>query len=137
MKKAYEDFCATIRAFRQERARKHQKKFNCEHDTEQQNADLCELHRQIQKALGNDSNNLLNRYTDKVIELYNTNTEYFYNCGFNDCRQLYSKLYSIVIDNIFKDDNDKDDKFTDLVSGVMGDDAQKILFDNDSDNKPG
>ena len=132
MKKAYDDFRAIIRAFRQERALKHEKKYNNEHDSEQDNADLCALHNEIQRALGNNDNNLLNRYTDKVIELYNTNIDYFYNCGFNDCRELYSKLYSIVIDNLFDGGNDEDDEFTDLVSGVMGDDAQKILFGSDT-----
>ena len=116
MEKAYDELIGIIKAFRQARALKYDKKYNREHNAAQKNALFAELYDKLENTLGETGGHLLRDYTDSVIELYNTDADYFYNCGFNDCEQIYSKLFNIApfCGACDKDEDDCDDVWLDL-----------------------
>lgn len=90
MKSAYDEFNGLMRAFRNNRALEYDKQYWRVHNADERNAHFAEIYEQVENILGKDNMRLLSAYTDSVIALYNTDTDYFYNCGFNDCRQLYT-----------------------------------------------
>ena len=96
MKNAYDEFGDIIKIFRRGRSLKYDKKYNREHDAAQKNTHFAELYGDMEEALGEKGIQLLKNYTDCVIELYNTDADYFYDSGFDDCQQLYSKLFYIA-----------------------------------------
>jgi hypothetical protein len=108
MEKAYDEFVGITKAFRRGRALKYDKKYNREHNEAQRNARFAELYDEVEKALGETGRGLLRKFTDSVIELYNTDADYFYNCGFGDCQQIYSKLFNTAPVCSIDDDEDKD-----------------------------
>ena len=116
MEKAYDELIGIIKAFRQARALKYDKKYNREHNAAQKNAHFAELNDKIETTLGETGGRLLRDYTDSVIELYNTDADYFYNSGFNDCEQIYSKLFNIApfCGTGDKDEDDCDDVWLDI-----------------------
>ena len=131
MKKAYDEFNGILKAFRQARALKYEKKYNREHNAAQKNAYFAELYDKVETALGATGSHLLSDYTDSVIELYNTDVDYFYDRGFDDCQQIYSKLTNIAplssVDNNGDEDEDDDgddpwlDLKTDKLDGLEPD----------------
>ena len=126
MKKAYDEFNGVLKAFRQARALKYEKKYNREHNAAQKNARFAEIYDKVEKALGSTGSRLLWDYTDSVIELYNTDADYFYDHGFDDCQQIYSKLSGIAplgcVDGGSDDDeedNGDDDAWLDIKTDKM------------------
>jgi hypothetical protein len=124
MKKAYEDFCEMAKAFRHGRALKYEKKYNDLHNWERRNTDFIALSCEIEKVLGKDGISLLNRYTDSVIALYNTDADYYYNCGFDDRSQLCSELCGCAHGCCFEcgggDDDDDGNELLATLSKIMG-----------------
>jgi hypothetical protein len=93
MKSAVEEYDAIIKAFRSVRALEFEKKYNSEHNIKEKNDHFAELYDKVKEVIDKSKIRLLGEYTDCLIELYNTDADYFYNCGFDDCKQLYSHLY--------------------------------------------
>ena len=119
MEKAYDELNGTLKAFRQARALKYEKKYNREHNAAQKNARFAELYDKAEKALGETGAQLLKDYTDCVIELYNTDADYFYNCGFNDSQQIYSKLFNISPQDCAGEHEDEDDTWLDTMDSTL------------------
>ena len=113
MEKAFDDLNGTLKVFRQARALKYEKKYNREHNAEQKNARYAELYDKVEKALGTAGSQLLKDYTDCVIALYNTDADYFYNCGFNDSQQIYSKLFNLSPPDCDGEQEDEDGAWLD------------------------
>ena len=109
MKNAGDDFDIIMKAFRRSRALKFDKKYCREHDAAINNEIFANYYGILESALSEENRHFLNDYTDCAIALYNTDADYFYDQGFNDCQQLYSKLFKIAPVFRVDDENDEDD----------------------------
>lgn len=138
MENAYDEFIGMAKAFRRGRALKYDKKYNREHNEAQKNARFAELYDEVEKALGETGRGLLRKFTDSVIELYNTDADYFYNCGFDDCRQIYSRLFNTApFCRIDDEDKDGDDDVVDDKGVNVGNYAWlDAMFKKPDDVKP-
>lgn len=78
----------------------------------------------LDNALPKECRHYLKEYTACLIELYCKDASYFYDWCFDDCQQLYAKLFGIKtlcrIDSPSGIDYDGDKDLFDMVAGVLG-----------------
>ncbi|HEX2939272.1 MAG TPA: hypothetical protein VHO66_10210 [Ruminiclostridium sp.] len=89
-----EDLQNAVQNFCNIRSLKYEKYYIDSDNGEKKIIQIDSLYKKIMELIGKQNADLLNRYTDSLLSLYNTDAEYFYRHGFDDCCKIFFMLHS-------------------------------------------
>jgi hypothetical protein len=102
MNKLKETFFKSMEHFRRIRIKTLEKHYDQTVRTNTNQRDFETIHERLLELIGPDNNQLLIEFTDLLMALYNTDSAWFYDKGFQDCQSTYGLFRSILtgVDNI-------------------------------------